>query len=102
MGLVKVKAIADFGAYRATDQYRTEVQNAMRSSARVGALALKPFLLPAHQPYASEAACGAVQLRNASWEWLNDEVAKTRRVTDRAREVNRKGPRLSLNPQQLR
>jgi hypothetical protein len=37
-----------------------------------------------------------------SWKWLNDEVAKTRSVTDRAREVNRKGPRLSLNPQRLR
>ena len=40
--------------------------------------------------------------RHASWEWLNDEIAKTRSVTDRAREMNRKGPRLSLNPQRLR
>jgi hypothetical protein len=43
-----------------------------------------------------------LQSRNPSWEWLNDEVAKTRSVTDRAREVNRKRPRLSLNPQRLR
>ena len=32
----------------------------------------------------------------------HDEIAKTRSVTARSREVNRKGPRLSLNPQQLR
>ena len=43
-----------------------------------------------------------LQSRKASWEWLNDEVAKTRSVTARAREMNRKGPRLSLNPQRLR
>ncbi len=72
-----------------------------RACGRVGAQNL--FVASRRAPnHASEAACGAVQSRKASREWLNDEVAKTRRVTDRAREMNRKGPRLSLNPQRLR